>query len=210
MIDPSQLALFIPVALALNLTPGSDMMFCMAQSMKGGSKAGLAATAGIATGSFLHSLAAGLGLAAVVATNPLVFEIIRWAGVLYLIYLAYKCFRDHGANLNTQPDSGAVRSLFAIYRGGCFVNLLNPKVGLFILALVPQFIDPLAGSVFLQFMIFGLILNIGGSVICAIVSFSSGRLADYLKRRPLVSRIMNMFSGAVFVGLAAKLSIASR
>jgi len=184
------------------------MLFCLGQGLKSGPRAGLAASLGIATGSFIHALAAGLGLAALIAASPLAFEIIRWVGVGYLLWLAINSLRKPLGELTpTQvPASGA----FKAWQNGILVCLLNPKVALFILALVPQFVDPSRGPVLIQFLIFGAILNIGGTIVNGLVGGSAGSLGQLLARNIYVSRGLQYATSFIFVGLAAKLAFDRR
>ncbi len=140
-IDPLTLLAFVPAALALNLTPGADMMFCLGQGLRGGPKAALAADAGIALGAMIHVLIAGLGLGALVATSPWLFDAIRWAGVAYLLWLAVAAIRSRAV----APAMPQVRPSRA-FSEALLVNLTNPKVILFVLAFVPQFVDPARGA----------------------------------------------------------------
>lgn len=207
-IDSQTLLIFIPIALALNLTPGADMLFCLGQGIKSGPKAGFAASLGIATGSFLHALAAGLGLAALIAAHPLAFEAVRWAGVAYLLWLALSSLREPAGAL--EPAEAQRASALSAWRNGIFVCLLNPKVALFILALVPQFVDPARGSVLLQFLIFGAILNIGGTAINGLVGVFAGGIGRFLARNSMVARVLRYFTSFVFFSLAAKLAFERR
>ena len=207
------LIVFTPIALALNLTPGADMMFCLGQGMKAGPRAGIAASVGIAAGGFIHTVLAGLGLAALIAAYPIAFEVIRWSGVAYLLWLAFSAFRNgNGIHLrDTSPDAvGKAQprtgSAFTAWRNGVVVCFLNPKVAVFILALVPQFVDPATGSTFLQFLIFGAILNLGGTVINAIVGGFAGRIGATLMRSRRASNALRMVSGTIFLGLAIRLA----
>ena len=208
IVDPVQLLLFLPAALALNLTPGSDMLFCLAQGMKSGPRAGVAASLGIATGALIHSLLAAFGLAALLAANPLAFEVLRWAGVAYLLYLAVKTLRagPGGPDL-PQRQAGTA---FKAWRDGILVNLFNPKVAVFILALVPQFVDPARGATVLQFLIFCAILTINGTVINALVGSFSGSLGKLLTSSRRAKRTFDYLCGAIFLGLAAKLALSER
>ena len=167
MIDPATLALFVPVALALNLTPGADMMFALGQGLRSG-RAGVMAALGVSAGGMIHALAAGLGLAALVAAYPAAYEIIRWAGVAYLLWLALQALRGDGASRASRPVPNA-------FRQGLIVNVLNPKVGIFMLALVPQFVDP-ARPILPQFLIFGLVIAVGGALVNGTVGLLAGRL----------------------------------
>ena len=124
MIDFQTLLVFVPIALALNITPGADMLFCLGQGAKSGPRAGLSASLGIATGSFIHALAGGLGLAALIAANPIAFEVIRWAGVAYLLYLAYQAISSPIDRI--KPTSVDRSYALNAWQDGVFVCLLNP------------------------------------------------------------------------------------
>ncbi|MCK8463522.1 LysE family translocator [Aliiroseovarius sp. CAU 1755] len=208
MIDFNTLLIFIPIALALNLTPGADMLFCLGQGVKSGPRAGIAASLGIATGSFIHALAGGLGLAALIAANPVAFEIIRWAGVSYLLYLAYKAFTSSIGAL--EPARLGFSQNWQAWKDGVWVCLLNPKVAIFMLALVPQFVDPDKGSVLVQFLVFGMILNIGGTVINALIGGFAGGIGKFLAQNKRAASGLQYLTGFVFVGLAAKLAFDRR
>ena len=208
IIDPAQLLIFIPAALALNLTPGADMLFCLSQGAKSGPKAGVAASFGIATGSLIHALLAALGLAALLKAYPLAFEVVRWAGVAYLVWLAIQAFR-HPIDLSAPADI-ARSSAYRAWRDGILVNLLNPKIAIFVLAFIPQFVDPARGSTVLQFLLLGLILNIGGTIINAAVGGFSGGIGKLLAGNRHAARLFQCFSGVIFLGLAAKLAFERR
>ena len=199
------LLIFVPIALALNLTPGADMLFCLGQGMKSGPKAGIAASLGIATGSFIHAVLAGLGLAALLTAYPLAFEVIRWAGVAYLVWLAIATLREPTNPL--KPADVSQADAFDAWRKGIIVCLLNPKVAIFILALVPQFVDPANGSAFIQFLIFGTILNVGGTLINALVGGFAGSIGKILARNTLVARGLQIATSLVFLGLAVRLAL---
>jgi len=208
LIDPHTLYLFVPIALALNMTPGADMLFCLGQGIKSGPKAGLAASLGIATGSFIHSLAGGLGLAAMIAANPIAFETIRWAGVAYLLYLAFQATTSPIGQIT--PTNVRRSYAFRAWKDGILVCLFNPKVAIFMLALVPQFVDPNRSSVLVQFLVFGAVLNIGGTVINGLVGFFAGNISGVLSRNRHVARGLQFATSFVFVGLAAKLAFDRR
>jgi threonine/homoserine/homoserine lactone efflux protein len=184
------------------------MLFCLGQGAKSGAKAGMAASLGIATGSFIHALAGGLGLAALIAANPIAFEVIRWAGVCYLLYLAFLAFTSPDTDL--RPGNLAPSKSWQAWKDGVFVCLLNPKVAIFMLALVPQFVNPNAGSVLVQFLIFGTILNIGGTIINAVIGVFAGGIGAFLARNTKMARGLQYLTGFVFVTLAAKLAFDRR
>ena len=199
MIDPLILLAFLPAALALNLTPGADMLFCLAQGARGGARPAIAASAGISTGSMVHVTLAGLGLGWLIAEYPVMFDVIRNAGVAYLIWLAWR-------TLNTplgQNDSPPVHPRRA-YRDGLIVNLTNPKVILFILAFLPQFVDP-ARAVLPQFLIFGSVIAFFGFFVNAGVGVFAGGIGQHLARNPRFERALRWITASIFAALALRL-----
>lgn len=198
MIDPLILLAFLPAGLALNLTPGADMMFCLAQGLRRGPRAAWAASAGISAGSLVHAIVAGLGLAAIIAAHPGLLNVIRWIGVAYLIWLAVKSLR---ATRSKIPDTAPAHA----FREGLMVNLTNPKVILFVLAFIPQFIDP-ARPVLPQFLIFGALLGLGGLVINGMVGQLAGGAGNRLARSEGFARWLGRISAGVFGLLALRLA----
>jgi threonine/homoserine/homoserine lactone efflux protein len=191
---------FIPAALALNLTPGADMLFCLGQGVRSGARSAWAASLGISLGGMVHVFIAGMGLGAVIAAVPWAFDVIRWIGVAYLLFLAVKTLRGGSSEM---PEPQAVSRAFST---GLIVNLTNPKVILFVLAFVPQFVDP-SRPVLAQFMVFGVIMGIGGFFINGGVGAFAGTIG---KRVAKGSRALDYAASAVFVALAAKLAILER
>jgi len=202
VIDPLSLLAFVPAALALNLTPGADMMFCLGQGVRAGRGSALAASAGISTGGMVHVALAGLGLGAVVSSQPALFDVIRWLGVAYLLYLAWGALR---APLPTakMPVTPAAHS----FRAGFWVNLTNPKVILFVLAFVPQFVVPEAGPVLGQFLIFGLVLALGGFIINGLVGVFGSAARRFLAPGSRAGIWLGRISAGIFAGLALRLAL---
>lgn len=211
MIPVETLLVFVPAALALNLTPGNDMLFCLGQGMKSGPRAGIAASLGIATGVLGHTLAAGAGLAALLAAHPGAFEAIRWAGVAYLVWLAIQSLRAAivGEALSA-PAIAARASAMKAWRDAVVVSILNPKVAVFVLAFLPQFVDPARGSTFLQFLLLGTILNTGGTVINIAVGAFAGSIGGFLSRRAHAARAFQAITGMIFLTLAARIAFDRR
>jgi threonine/homoserine/homoserine lactone efflux protein len=205
--DPTTLALFLTVGLALNLTPGPDMLFCLASGVAGGRRAGIVAALGVASGAAVHTLAAALGLAGLLLAFPLAFEAIRWAGAAYLAWLAVRTWRDRPAGPATEQAHVSLRE---VYLRGMLTNLLNPKVALFFLALLPQFIRPEAGPVAIQALVLGSLMNVTGTVVNAAVGASAGTIGRLLRRWPAIARLQNRVVGGIFMALAARLALASR
>ncbi len=205
MIETVTLLAFIPAAIALNFTPGADMMFCFGQGLRSGARPALTASAGVSVGLMVQVLLAGLGLGAVAAAQPWLFDVIRWMGVAYLLYLAWGAVRNGAIS----GDAPARPSRFA-FRDGMVVNLTNPKVILFVLAFIPQFVDPAQGSVLLQFLTFGAIIALGGFVVNGLIGIFAGGAGRVLISNPRASRIMGWVSGGIFTALAIRLAIMER
>jgi len=191
---------FVPAALALNLTPGADMMFCLGQGMRFGPRASVAASAGISLGGMVHVTLAGLGLGAVIAALPWAFDVIRWIGVAYLLWLAVQALRGGRAErVQAVPPSA--------FRGALVVSLTNPKVILFVLAFIPQFVVPEAGPVLMQFLVFGAVLSLGGFFINAGVGIFASGIGRRLTRGGAALR---WITSGIFVALAARLAVLER
>ncbi len=205
MIDPITLLTFVPAALALNLTPGADMMFCLGQGLRGGARPAVAASAGISAGGLVHVTIAGLGLGAVVTHLPWLLDAIRWVGVAYLLWLAWGALHMRPPERTDVP----VRVSRA-FRDGFIVNLTNPKVILFVLAFIPQFVRPEAGSILGQFLIYGSVLAIGGFFINGAVGVFAGGLGRRLTAAPRVARGLGYAVAAIFAGLALRLALLER
>lgn len=199
MIDPLILLAFLPAGLALNLTPGADMMFCFAQGLRRGPRAAWLASGGIACGAFVHAAVAGLGLAALIAAHPGVLSVIRWIGVAYLLWLAVKSLNSGRADIPEDTPSNA-------FREGLLVNLTNPKVILFVLAFLPQFIDPIR-PLLPQFLIFGVMLGLGGFVINGTVGHLAGGAGRRLAASARFSRWLGRLSAGIFGLLALRLAM---
>ena len=204
MIDPIVLLAFLPAGLALNLTPGADMMFCLAQGAQAGTRPAWAASAGISTGSLVHVTVAGLGLGALLAEVPWAFDVIRWIGVAYLLWLAWRTLR-RPAKISGDVSVRAARAFW----DGFLVNLTNPKVILFILAFLPQFVDP-AKPVLLQFWVFGLILAVNGFFINGLVGVFAGGIGRAMTRKPGFARILSYVTATIFGALALRLALEAR
>jgi threonine/homoserine/homoserine lactone efflux protein len=206
-VDTLTLLAFIPAGLALNLTPGADMMFCLGQGLRSGRRAAMAANFGIAVGGMVHTTLAALGLGALVAAHPAAFEAIRWIGVGYLLWLAVGALR-------ASPFAGEVAvvvptSPARAFWQGLMVNLLNPKVILFILAFLPQFVDP-SRPILPQFLTLGLVFSFGGLIVNGAVGLFAGSIGQRLARSAGLSRWLSRISATIFGALALRLALMPR
>lgn len=209
MIDLSTLALFSGACLALTATPGPDMLLIASRSVSQGRRAGFATLAGIQAGTYCHALAAALGLSQLFLAVPVAYDIVRFAGAAYLLYLAWKTFRSNATALSPVASQRRYSSA-AIFRQGLMTNLPNPKMALFVLALFPQFVRPEHGSIAVQILVLATVLNLIGLVVNGAVIVSASRLSQRIgaSRRP--SKLPQYLLGTVFVGLAARLAVAGR
>ena len=204
MMDLWVLFAFVPAALALNLTPGADMMFCLGQGLRAGPRAAMAASAGISSGVLVHVALAALGLGALVAALPWLFDAIRWAGVAYLMVLALGALRAGPMRAKGRPLSAA-----RAFREGLVVNLTNPKVIFFVLAFLPQFVDP-SHALLPQFAVFGTILGFGGLVINGAVGMFAGSFGRMIAGSARFNRALGIVSACIFTALAVRLAVLER
>jgi threonine/homoserine/homoserine lactone efflux protein len=209
MPDLSAIMLFAAASVVLTATPGPDMLLIASRSISQGRTAGFLTYVGIALGTYCHALAAALGLSQLFMTVPIAYEIVRWAGCAYLLYLAYKTARQEGARF--APTSALQRlSTRRIFAEGLATNLLNPKMALFVLALFPQFVSPEGGSMIWQMLLLATVLNgigflVNGSVIL-LGSHIRTRLAGLVRFPKLPQYLL----ATVFAGLACRLALGSR
>jgi threonine/homoserine/homoserine lactone efflux protein len=205
-VDPLTLLAFVPAGLALNLTPGADMMFCLGQGLKSGRRAAMAANFGIALGGMVHTTLAALGLGALVAAHPAAFEAIRWLGVGYLLWLAIGALRASPFAAEAQVTASSTSRAFW---QGLMVNLLNPKVILFILAFLPQFVDP-TRPILPQFLTLGLVFSLGGLLVNGAVGLFAGSIGQRVARSASLARWLSRISATIFGALALRLALMPR
>ncbi|GAC1549958.1 MAG: LysE family translocator [Candidatus Velthaea sp.] len=208
MVDAQQLAVFVPVVIVIALLPGQDMLFVLAQSMRGGTVRGLVAMLGILTAFFfVHVAGAALGLSAIIVKSALLFNAIKYAGALYLLYLGLKTLvqRNIDAHDERAPQRGRVHD--SPFIQGFITNVLNPKVAIFMLAFLPQFIVPSHGNVALQIVVLGAIWGVAGVIILGAVAFAGASIGAVRKRSPLVRNIEKYVTGSIFVGLGLRVAL---
>lgn len=201
--------LFVAAGVLLNLTPGQDTMFIIGRSLSGGQRSGVAAALGIAVGSIGHTLAAALGLSVILATSATAFTVVKVAGAAYLIYLGARLLLSkHAAaaavagGVSRAASSGAR----AAFGQGILTNLLNPKVALFFLAFLPQFIDTTSPTRTLAFLMLGATFITTGLAWCLVLAVAAGRLQAFFLRNPNMRVLLDRAVGALFLALGARLA----
>ncbi len=202
----STLLIFAAAALALTATPGPDMLLIASRSAAQGRVAGLATWAGIAVGTYCHALAAALGLSQLFVAVPIAYDIVRFAGAAYLLYLAWNAFTSSTKTEDKTPARRTNHSAIIMFRQGLLTNLLNPKMAIFVLALFPQFVSPQAGSVAAQIMILATVLNFVGFFINGAVIIAASRASTFLANSGKATKFAQYILGTVFAGLAARLA----
>ncbi|GAA5043641.1 threonine/homoserine/homoserine lactone efflux protein [Thermocatellispora tengchongensis] len=205
-IDQRLLALFTVTTLIAMITPGPDMLFVLGCGIKGGPRAGLLATAGVATSEAVHVAVAAAGLAALFAAAPVAFTVLRIAGAAYLIYLGVQMIRHRNDPQDELPAGSEGMPGRRAYLNGLLTNLLNPKMVTFTIAFLPQFIDPALGRVWLQFAILGVVLIVLEFLVDGAVGVLAGRIGAWLRRRKAARRRIDVATGGVFIGLGVRLA----
>jgi len=206
-VDPALLATFTLAIVVICLVPGPDQVFIVASGLRHGTRGGLAAALGMSGGMLVHTAAAVLGLSALVRSSGTAFEILRIAGALYLLWLAVGALRSDGMHspADRQPERAGGHPSVRIARQAMTTNLLNPKVVVFFLAFLPQFVDRDRGELAVQLLVLGLLFSVVGLVIDAVIGILAGRLGRRLSASRRVTRALDRCAALVFIGLAARL-----
>ena len=209
MPDSHSLLLFMAAALALNLTPGPDMLYVAARSAGEGRAAGIASALGIGAGTLVHIAAVALGLSALLAAVPVAYMAVRLAGAAYLVYLGVRALRSAG-HVQAAGPALAPAPLGAVFRQGVITNVLNPKVALFFLAFLPQFVDASRGSAAKQVIALGLLFDSSGTLVNLAVALLASGAAVRLRGDGRTGGWLRRFTGALFIGLGVRLALAAR
>lgn len=197
-LDPILIATFIGAGLLLNLTPGADFLLVTSSTIRSGAQVGRAAAVGINLGVLVHLIMATAGLSALLLAYPTAFEVIRYAGAVYLLWMAWQIWNDDGK----LGEGAASVSIKAALRRGVLTNILNPKTALFIFAFIPQFTDPALGPIWHQMTILGAIFLVNGFIFEMVLVAMVDRLGPVLRRH---LGILNKLTAILFGGLAARL-----
>lgn len=207
--DLNLLILFAVACLAINLIPGPDVIYIVSNTMKGKMISGLKAAMGLGVGYFVHTLAASLGLSAIILSSALAFSIVKWLGAAYLMYLGIQALISmwRGNNHIVVDDNSKPNG--NVFFQGIVVSVLNPKVALFFLSFLPQFIDPLAGSTSIQLLTLGLIFSLLATL-CNVLYASAGSWVFSRPNSQRYSRALEGISGVLLIGLASKVMTSDR
>jgi threonine/homoserine/homoserine lactone efflux protein len=199
--------IFLLTGILLNLTPGPDTAYILGRSIAQGRTAGIASALGIGFGSVLHTCAAALGLSAVLAASVWAFGALKWAGAAYLIYLGVRMLLQKQHTLNV-PSRRKAGSPSAAFRQGVLTNILNPKVALFFLAFLPQFIDSTTPFKVPAFLLLGLSFVTTGTIWCLSLAWFAATFSDRLRGNTTIAVLLNRAVGSLFVFLGLRLAVA--
>ncbi|MDW5441525.1 LysE family translocator [Polaromonas sp. SM01] len=212
MVGVDNLALFIAAGLLLNLTPGPDVLYIVTHALRRGARAGMVAALGITAGCFVHIAAAALGVSALMAASSTAFTLLKWVGAAYLVYVGIRLLSSKVSGFAI--DSGAVcvhptgaTGLKRIFFQGFWTNVLNPKVALFFLAFVPQFIAPGVENKALVFLLLGLVFNLNGLGVNLGWALTSAWLGQRLETLQQRLHWLDRVAGALFIGFGLKLAL---
>jgi threonine/homoserine/homoserine lactone efflux protein len=200
---------FALAALLLNLTPGNDMLYVAARSASQGIKAGIISSLGIMVGCLVHIIAAVIGLSAIIAKSALAFDIIKYLGAAYLIYLGVRSILSKQKALEIEKQIKQL-SYKKLFWQGVITNVLNPKVALFFLAFLPQFININSGNTHWQILFLGTWFDIGGTLVNVIVAILFGRIGKWLSQSPRFVQWQERITGAMLIGLGIKVALGSK
>jgi threonine/homoserine/homoserine lactone efflux protein len=209
MFDIQNLYLFFIASLLLNLTPGNDMIYVASRSISQGTKAGIYSALGVFIGCLVHILAAILGLSLIIAQSEFLFGLIKYAGAGYLIYLGIKALRS-SSSLNFDKEKLPSLDKRKLLKQGIVTNALNPKVAIFFLSFLPQFIDPASPLFKVQLLSLGFWFDIQGTLILIIVAYLLGKTKNFIQQNSNVMTYLEKFTGIILIGLGIKVILTSK
>ncbi|MFT3704153.1 MAG: LysE family translocator [Agriterribacter sp.] len=201
---------FLLTGFLLNITPGNDTIFILSKSIGQGRKAGIVSALGIGTGCIVHTILAAFGLSLIIAKSILLFTIIKYAGAIYLLYIGYKMLTEKSPLINNPIAVSASINYRKIYRDAIITNVLNPKVALFFIAFLPQFIDPTLKNTVLPFLALGTTFIITGTTWCLTLAIFASALFNKLKANQSISIYINKACGMALIALGIKVALADR
>ncbi|MEC1238051.1 LysE family translocator [Bacillus paralicheniformis] len=206
--DVISIVSFLGAAVLLTLMPGPDNLFVLAQSISKGKSAGIATACGLCIGLVVHISAAAAGISAAIYQSAVAFSIVKYAGAAYLLFLAYQSFRQKSADFNLEAKDSLNHR--ALYQKGVVMNLLNPKVSLFFLAFLPQFIHPGTFSVTTQMLVYGMLFLIQAFVIFVMISLFADKVGGRLRSSPQAAKKVHLLEGSLFALIGLKIAVSQK
>jgi RhtB (resistance to homoserine/threonine) family protein len=210
MVELTYWLVFFSAALALNLSPGPDLIYVLSRSIAHGRRVGLASAAGVWTGAFVHVLAASIGLSAILATSATAFAIVKYVGAAYLVYLGVKSLRSAGATFSLARDNETKVSLWKAFRQGVLIDVLNPKVAVFFMAFLPQFVRPGHKSELVQLVMLGALVICVAIVVETCLVLAASKATNFFRANPAASVWLDRVLGSVLIGLGIRLALSEQ
>jgi len=214
VLDTVNLSVFVAAGLLLNITPGADILYIGSRSAAQGTKAGIVAALGIGAGCLFHIVLTALGLSVVLATSAVAFTLVKLGGAAYLVYLGLGMLFSLRSGADTRVEVAgrtvAPLSYGRIFRQAILVNILNPKVAMFFMAFLPQFVAPDAAYPAISFLFLGCLFNCNGTIVNLLFAVFSAKIADRLKRHGILGNLIKTAVGSLFIGLGVRLALTSQ
>ncbi len=208
ILEFSTLFAFLGAAIILTLMPGPDNLFVLAQSIAQDKKAGIATSLGLCTGLLVHISAAVVGISAIIYQSMVIFSIVKFAGAAYLLYLAWQSFRAKGDPFTLEQQNA--QAYVTLYRKGILMNILNPKVSLFFLALLPQFVNPSQGHVALQMLILGIVFLVQALLLFLLFSIFAAKVRKIIIGKPAIAKRLNVIQGVLFTFIGIQIALSKQ
>ncbi|MBA3005739.1 MAG: LysE family translocator [Proteobacteria bacterium] len=208
MLSTETIITFFTTSLLLALAPGPDNIFVLTLSILRGRLAGIIVILGLCTGLIIHSSAVALGVAVIFQISTVAFSLLKLIGAGYLVYLAWQAFRAAAKKIQSNSDEEV--NYWKLYNRGIIMNITNPKVSIFFLAFLPQFVDPSRGLVSLQILLLGCLFILATIIVFGSIALLSGTLGQWFKRTDHIQTVLNRIAGTIFLGLAIKLITTER
>jgi threonine/homoserine/homoserine lactone efflux protein len=210
MLGTVDLGVFVVAGLILNITPGADMLYIASRSAVQGTKAGVIAALGIGVGCLVHILFATLGLSVILASSALAFAVVKYAGAAYLVYLGIVTLLSLRAKEEVKADTALPLSNGRIFRQAMLINVLNPKVALFFMALLPQFVSPQAAHPALSFLFLGCLFDFNGTIVNVVFAVFSSKIAGRFRQSLVLGRLGRTAVAGLFIALGLRLALSSQ
>lgn len=210
ILGTENLGVFVVAGLLLNITPGADMLFIAGRSAAQGPRAGIVAAVGIGAGCLIHILFATFGLSVVLATSAVAFSLVKYAGAAYLIYLGATTLLTIRKNEPESSEKMIALPLGRIFRQAILVNALNPKVALFFMALLPQFVSPTSPYPSLSFLFLGVLFDVNGTIVNIVFALLTSQIASRFRQSTIFARTCKAIAASLFISLGIRLAMTTR
>ncbi len=202
--------LFFSAAFAINISPGPDLIYILSKTIAQGRKIGFASSLGVCSGALVHVFAAALGLSAILATSAIAFSIVKYVGAAYLIYLGIQALRSNGATFDKFEKNGSETTAWKAFKQGALIDILNPKVAIFFMAFLPQFIRPEMGSNAVQMLVLGFLVILVAIVVEFSIVLTAAQTTNFFRNNRICAVWLDRLLGTVLVGLGIRLALIER